>query len=125
MDMLRRKIILRDSPYSPIPFARSIRVVWIGNVKDIHFYHIQVRLYDEGTPVVSFCPEDIRTYRETIDRVTLMLSDPDKNLVPRSQRRPELFDLSLGLSEKKTAVKLDGPLAIGQLSMQLAAKDMY
>ena len=124
MDMLRRTIYQRDASYAPIAFARSIRVVWTGNVKEIHFYQLQVRLYDEGTQVVSFCPEDIRTYRQTIDKVTLMLSDPDKNLVPRSQGRAELFDLNLGPSEKKTALKLDGPLAIEQLSVQLAAKDV-
>lgn len=123
-DRFHRTIYQRDASYAPIPFAKSFRVVWTGNIKEIHFYQLQVRLYDEGTPVVSFCPEDIHTYRETIDRVTLALSDPDKNLVPRSQRRPELFDLSLGPSEKKTVVRLDGPLAIEQLSLQLVAKDL-
>jgi hypothetical protein len=123
-DRFHQTIYQRDASYAPIPFAKSLRVVWAGNIKDIHFYQLQVRLYDEGTPVVSFRPEDIHTYRETIDRVTLILSDPDKNLVPRSQRRPELFDLSLGPSEKKIVVRLDGPLAIEQLSLQLDAKDL-
>jgi hypothetical protein len=123
-DMLRRTIYQRDASYAPIPFARSLRVVWTGNIKDIHFYQLQVRLYDEGAPVASFCPEDIHTYRETIDRVTLTLSDPDKNLVQRSQQRPEIFDLSLGPSDKKILTRLNGPLAIEQLSLQLAAKDL-
>lgn len=123
-DRFHRTIYQRDASYAPIPFAKSLRVVWAGNIKDIHFYQLQVRLHDEDTPVASFCPEDIHTYRETIDRVTLALADPDKNLVPRSQRRPELFDLSLGPSEKKTVVRLDGPLAIEQLSLQLGAKDL-
>ena len=123
-DRLRRTIYQRDASYAPIPFAKSLRVVWTGNIKEIHFYQLQVRLYDEGAPVASFCPEDIHTYRETIDRVTLILSDPDKNLVPRAQQRPELFDLSLGPSDKKTLTRLDGPLAIEQLGLQLAAKDL-
>jgi len=124
VDRFRRMIYQRDASYAPIPFAKSLRVVWTGNIKDIHFYQLQVRLYDEDTPIASFCPEDIHTYRETIDRVTLVLSDPDKNLAPRSQRRPELFDLSLGPSDKKTLIRLDGPLAIEQLSLQLSAKDL-
>jgi hypothetical protein len=124
MDRFRRTIYQRDASYAPIPFAKSLRVVWVGNIKDIHFYQLQVRLYDEGTRVTSFRPEDIHTYRQTIDRVTLILSDSDKNLVPRSQRRPELFDLSLEPSDKKTLARLDGPLAIEQLRLQLSAKDM-
>jgi hypothetical protein len=135
VDRFHRTIYQRDASYAPIPFAKSLRVVWTGNIKDIHFYQLQVRLYDEGAPVVSFRPEDIHTYRQTIDRVTLALADPDKNLVPRSglrsrfggvssQLRPELFDLSLGPSEKKTVLRLDGPSAIEQLSLQLAANDL-
>jgi hypothetical protein len=124
VDRFHQTIYQRDASYAPIPFAKSLRVVWVGNIKDIHFYQLQVRLYDEGTPVTSFRPEDIHTYRDTIDRVTLILSDPDENLVPRSQRRPELFELNLEPSDKKTLARLDGPLAIEQLSLQLSAKDM-
>jgi hypothetical protein len=124
IDGFRQTIYQRDASYAPIPFAESLRVVWIGNVKDIHFYQLQVRLYDEGTRVASFRPEDIHTYRDTIDRVTLILSDPDKNLVPRSQRRPEPFEVNLESSDKKTLARLDGPLAIEQFSLQLSAEDM-
>ena len=123
-DRFRQTIYQRDASYAPIPFAKGLCVVWIGNIKDIHFYHLQVRLYDESASVVSFCPEDIRTYRQTIDKVTLILSDPDKNLVPRSQRAPELFGLSLKPSEKKTVLRLDVPSAIEQLSLQLSANDL-
>ena len=124
MDSFRRTIYQRDASYAPIAFAKSLRVVWIGNIKDIHFYQLQVRLYDEGTSVTSFCPEDIHNYRDTIDRVTLILSDPDKNLIPRTQRRPELFELNLEPSDKKTLAHLEGPLAIEKFSLQLSAEDM-
>ena len=122
-DRFRRTIYQRDASYAPIPFAKGLRVVWTGSIKDIHFYHLQVRLYDEGAAVASFRPGDIHTYRQTIDRVTLILSDPDNNYVPR-QRPPGLFDLSIGPSEKKTLVRLDGPSAIEQLRLQIDAKDM-
>lgn len=124
MDRFRRTIYQRDASYAPIPFAKSLRVVWVGNIKNIHFYQLQVRLYDEGTPATSFHPEDIHTYRQTIDRVTLILSDPDKNLVPRTQKHPESFDMSLEPSDKQTLARLDGPLAIEKFILQLSAKDM-
>jgi hypothetical protein len=123
-DRFHRTIYQRDASYAPIPFAKSLRVVWTGNLKEIHFYHLQVRLYDEGATIASFRPGDIHTYRQTIDRVTLMLSDPDKNLVPRSQQPGQVFDLSLEPSEKNTLVRLDGPSAIEQLSLQISANNM-
>ncbi len=123
-DRFRRTIYQRDASYAPIPFAKGLRVVWTGNIKDIHFYHLQVRLYDAGATVESFRPGDIHTYRETIDRVTLILSDPDSNFVPRSQRPPQVFDLRLDPSEKKALVRLDGPSAIEQLRLQIDANDL-
>lgn len=123
-ERFRRTIYQRDASYAPIPFAKRLRVLWIGSIKEIHFYHLQVRLYDKGAAVASFRPEDIHTYRQTIDRVTLILSDPDKNLVPRSQQPGQVFDLSLKPSEKNTLVRLDGPSAIEQLSLRITAKDM-
>jgi len=123
-DRFYRTIYQRDASYAPIPFAKGLRVVWTGNIKEIHFYHLQVRLYDEGATVASFRPGDIHTYRRAIDRVTLILSDPDKNLVPRSQRLGQVFDLSLEPSENNTLVRLDGPSAIEQLSLQISAKNM-
>ncbi|MEN6578294.1 MAG: glycoside hydrolase family 172 protein [Phycisphaerales bacterium] len=122
-DRFRRTIYQRDASYAPIPFAKRLRVVWTGNTKEIHFYQLQVRLYDEGTSVVTFQPEDIRKYRETIDRVSLVLSDPDKNLPPGS-REPSPFDLNLKTPGSGAMANLKGPAAIGQLSLKLTADDM-
>ena len=55
-------------------------MIWIGNLKEIHFYQIGVRLYPEGTSIQSFSPGDITEYSEIIDRVTLALSDPEEHL---------------------------------------------
>ena len=37
-----------DAVYFPIPFAEGCRIEWIGNIKEIHFYHVGVRIYDPG-----------------------------------------------------------------------------
>ncbi|MBN1507153.1 MAG: DUF2961 domain-containing protein [Sedimentisphaerales bacterium] len=123
-DRFRRTIYQRDASYAPIPFARGLRVIWTGNIKEIHFYHLQVRLYEDGATVASFRPEDIHTYQETIDRVTLALADPDANLTARSSERPQRSDVDLAPAEKKTLVRLDGPQAIERLSLQLSAGDL-
>jgi hypothetical protein len=118
-----RTICQRDASYAPIPFAKRLRVLWTGNIQEIHFYELQVRLYDPQASVVSFRPEDIRQYRETIDKVTAILSDPDKNLSSDSQQ-PSFFDVDLQPGEKGTAARLEGPGAVGELSLQLTAADL-
>lgn len=119
-----RTVYQRDASYAPIPFAKHLRVVWTGKVKEIHFYELQVRLYEKGATVTSFRPEDIRTYRETIDRVTKTLADPDERMKPGSQAEMKSFDTSLAASETKTLAEFAGSQAIEQLSIQLNAADM-
>ncbi len=122
-DRFHRTIYQRDASYAPIPFAKRLRVVWTGNTKEIHFYQLQVRLYDEGTAVVTFQPEDIRTYRETIDKVSQILSDPDKN-PPADAQSANPFDLNLPASTSGAMARLNGPAAIGHLSVKLIADDL-
>ena len=123
-DRFRRTVYQRDASYAPIPFARRLRVVWTGNIQQIHFYELQVRLYDKSASVVSFRPEDIRNYRKTIDDVTLALSEPDQHVSPRAGQNAQRFEACLDPSEAKTVLELEGPGAIGQLNLQLVAKDL-
>lgn len=123
-DRFGRTVYQRDASYAPIPFARHLRVVWTGNVKQIHFYQLQVRRYDKDADVVSFQPEDIHTYRATIDKVTLALADPDELLVSQSRENQKLFEASLAAGEAKEMVRLDGPGAVAELNLRLVAQDM-
>jgi len=123
-DRFNRTVYQRDASYAPIPFANRLRVVWTGNVKQIHFYELQVRLYEAGASVVSFRPDDIHDYRETINHVTLKLDDPDQNIPSGSQGTPKSFDVSLAPGDTKAAVTLEGAHAITQLDLKLAAKDL-
>ena len=43
-----------DADYLPIPFARGLRVTWQGTLDELHFYHLQVRLYAKETTVRTF-----------------------------------------------------------------------
>lgn len=121
-DRFAKTVYQRDASYAPIPFARRLRAVWTGNIEEIHFYELQVRLYGSGATVATFRPEDIRRYRQTIDKVTVILSGPDNGPTPASS--PKGFEASLKPEEKGTLVRLEGPAAISQLSLQLAAKDL-
>ena len=68
-EQLRKTVYQRDACYAPIPFAKGIRIIWTGDLKTLHFYQIQVRLYEPGTKVISFSPDDLTTYGDTIDQV--------------------------------------------------------
>ena len=123
-DRLERTLYQRDAVYAPMPFARRLRLEWTGNLHHIHFYQLEVRKYEPGTRVVTFSPEDLRTYGETIDRVTAALADPDAN-IPLQARGEALsisVDLEPGASEDVLTV--EGPAAIQRLELKLEAEDL-
>jgi hypothetical protein len=114
----------RDASYAPIPFARRLRLVWTGKLEEIHFYHIQIRKYASGTPVATFRPGDIAAYKDTIDKVTLALADPDAQPASPSAKPARSLEISLGPGEKKDALKLDGPGALEELWLRMEADNL-
>lgn len=123
-ERFNKTIYQRDASYTPFTFNKRLRMIWIGNLKEIHFYQIGVRLYPEGTSIQSFSPGDITEYSEIIDRVTLALSDPEKHLEILSKEPVQPFSLSLRPSEKKEVFSLKGPGAIGKLTLRIQAKNI-
>ncbi len=122
-ELLGKTVYQRDAAYSPIPFAKNVRLVWIGNVQDLHFYQVQVRLYERGTKVISFSPEDLVTHMEAIDKVLLGLSDPDSHLEPHAKGSAVPFRLTVDPSQKADIISLEGPLAIEKLTLRLQARN--
>lgn len=51
--------VQEDADYLPIPFASHLRVTWRGSIKQLHFYHLQVRRYAAGTKVETFTPRTV------------------------------------------------------------------
>ena len=123
-ELFNKTIYQRDASYAPIPFAKRLRLIWTGNLKDIHFYQVQVRLYQEGTNMASFAPEDISMYKEAINHVSLVLSDPDKHFPAKSGETQKTFLATLKPSEKQDVLTLQGPQAIEKLTLQLRAEDI-
>ncbi len=122
-DRFKKTVYQRDASYAPIPFARHLKVIWTGKIREIHFYHLQVRLYPPGTHVASFSPDDIARYRETIDSVSLVLSDPDTYYRPAAAEQDKPFSAVIGPSVKKEIASLPGPGAAGRLVLHLGAED--
>jgi hypothetical protein len=123
-DLFRAVIYQRDASYAPIPFARRLRMVWIGKIDEIHFYHVQVRRYVPGTPVQSFRPDDLVRFSKTIDRVTAALADPDSLPLSPASKPPRPIEIELGPGRKSEAVKLGGPGAIEKFWLRVEAADL-
>ena len=122
-DILERTIYQRDAAYAPLPFRKSLRIVWVGNLKDIHFYQVGVRLYGPGAKVVSFNPRDLVTSGRAISDVLAVLADPDKTGLPLSNP-PLSFRTPLPPFEKGEIISLDGPAAVETFVLKIEAEDM-
>lgn len=123
-ERFRQTVYQRDSCYTPIPFAEGMRLIWIGDIRKIHFYHVGVRLYERGTPVISFKREDIRKYKDIIDRVTAVLLNPDEEIGADAEISPVTFQEILGPSQRSEVIILSGPQAVKIFSVRLHAEDI-
>jgi hypothetical protein len=110
--------------YCPIPFATRCRIVWVGDIKQAHFYHVQIRRYESGTAVKTFEPEDLKTYGSDLQNVARELADPDAEHSRRAKEDPLPMAATLGPQEKKEVLKLDGPGALERLTLKVEAQDL-
>jgi hypothetical protein len=123
-ERLNETVYQRDASYAPIPYAKRMRLIWTGDLKTIHFYQVQVRMYNPETIVKTFSPQDLETYRNTIEQVMAELIDPDQNLKPRSQQIPAAFESSLEPGESAEVITLNGPAALELLQLRVEAEDV-
>jgi hypothetical protein len=122
-ERLEKTVYQRDASYAPIPFATRMHLVWIGNLKEIHFYQVGVRLYPEDTAIQSFSPQDFAAYKDSINKVIDALYNPDENLEPISSETPVIFAATLQPGEEKEILSIEGPKAIERLIIRLKAGD--
>ena len=112
-----------DADYLPIPFSRSLEITWEGRLEELHFYHIQARVYASETEVQTFEPERdlveaLDTWRETADRMR----------VPRPALKKTAEHVSATrLLPRESAVlrpEVKGPGAISELVVRVESEDL-
>ncbi len=108
--------------YYPIPFGKSLRIEWKGDISKLHFYHVQLRLYDKGTKVTSFSVSDISKLESTINRVASVLAKPSESL---DQSLPDApyYAVHLKPGEKVELTKFEQMGAISRLASFVTAQD--
>ena len=122
-DILEGTFYQCNAAYCPIPFVKRCRIVWTGNVRQIHFYQVQFRLYEKDAKVATFQPGDLKTYENEIRHTAAVMANPDVAWEYTSTASPESFDISIESGAFKEALVLEGPGAIERLSVLLDAKD--
>jgi hypothetical protein len=112
-----------DATYLPIPFASRCRIEWIGNIKEPHFYHVGVRIYNKGVKIEPFSAENFGKYVQKLENVNSILANPD------SLNPSENFDFKLSNSEAdanttKELFNLIGSGAIEYFTVKLKAQNL-
>jgi hypothetical protein len=112
-----------QASYCPIPFAKRCRITWTGQMKKVHFYQIQIRQYEQGTPVQSFAPEDLKTCADALEGTRCILDAPASEYVFSSREAPVKIAGTVNPHEQAEVLKLDGPKALERLTLKLNAAD--
>jgi hypothetical protein len=58
-----------DAVYFPIPFSKRLRIEWIGNLNELHFYHVGLRVYGSNINVETFSEQSFLRHAEKFENV--------------------------------------------------------
>lgn len=112
----------RNACYLPLPFAKKCRIVWKGNLKQIHFYQIQIRHYAPGTAVRSFRADDLKTYGSILKDVMQRMAKLDA-WPYQSPLEPIAFQQAVTPNATAELLQLKGPQALERLTLRVKAED--
>ncbi len=108
--------------YYPIPFAKSLKMVWKGDISKLHFYHVQLRFYESGTRVKTFSKPDINRNSKNLERVAEVLAAPSATLDKALETAP-YYSARVKPGEKITVTKFEEGGAITHLGAYVTAQD--
>jgi len=115
----------RDAAYCPIPFAKRCRIVWRGNIRKVHFYQVQARLYEANANVTTFKPDDLKKYENNIRQVSAILKSPKQAWKYSSKQSPTPIDVVVPARQmSKQIIELKGPLAVERLTLKVTSRNL-
>jgi len=112
----------RDATYFPVPFAKSCRIEWIGDIRKAHFYHIGIRVYEPGCEVETFNPKAIPEYLAQIEKIKRTWDNPDHEWEQHTEKDYQ-FEQKIENGSHKKLIQVDGSQAIEYLSLKLTGSD--
>jgi hypothetical protein len=109
-----------DAVYFPIPFARSCRMEWTGDIRDLHFYHVGVRMYDTGTRIETFTPGEIPRNAEKLKFIQSALYPANAELTSEAGYTG-LAEIRVPSASTLEIFKLEGTRAIDYFTLKIGA----
>lgn len=111
----------RYADYFPIPFANGCRIVWAGKLSELHFYHVDLRLYPAGTAVTTFRRGDGQTFGEAAEAMAAKLR---LEAVHGDDKEWHHTRETIPAHSSKAMLELEGPGCITLLEARVSAKEL-
>ena len=112
-----------DATYFPIPFSKRCRIEWIGDIRKIHFYHVGLRVYDQGVKVSTFRISDFDKYAAKIEEISNLMKNPDEGN-DAGITQVEISATDLPAFSKKEIFYATGTKAIEYFSVRINADNI-
>ena len=114
----------QNASYCPMPFAERCRIVWTGDLRQVHFYEVQARVYEPGAEVVTFSAGDLRRSLGVIEEVAAALAKPGERLRVAGGLTEPIDAVVPGGGSADLLTIGDGPGAIAELTLRVRADDL-
>ncbi|MFN8255851.1 MAG: glycoside hydrolase family 172 protein [Bacteroidales bacterium] len=112
-----------DATYLPIPFAKSCRIEWIGNIKDPHFYHVGVRVYNQEVKLEAFNQLDSGEYLQKLNQINRILQDPE-SINPGENDVLQKANVVSNAGSAKDLMNLEGAEAIEYFRVKIKSENI-
>lgn len=112
-----------DASYFPVPFSKACRIEWIGDIRELHFYHVGIRIYTNKVNVASLRKDDLPNIKDKLDEVIQILKDPDIYYDP-SYSKINRVESIIQPGKSADLLDIDGEKAIDYLSLRVKAGDI-
>ncbi|MBZ0258615.1 DUF2961 domain-containing protein, partial [bacterium] len=122
--LIDRTFQQRNACYFPVPFAQRCRIEWRGNWRELHFYEVQIRMYEPHAEVATFEPSDVNVFQKKIEAAAKILGDIDGNWSYKSDQQPVSVSAVLQPGESVSPDEHKGSGAIERLTLKLKADDL-
>lgn len=112
-----------DASYFPVPFSGRCRIEWTGSIKEPHFYHVGLRLYEKGTSVESFSKKSLSVYEKEIIRTDSLLRNQNHSSLPPNTIN-ESRAVVLEPGNKAVVLNISGPGSVIRFSAKIKSSNL-
>jgi hypothetical protein len=115
-----------DADYFPVPFQRGLKVTYEGKLDDLHFYHLQVRLYPEGTTVRTFdTKKDLKEFAPQLRAAVGRLCLPETISAAKAQGEGMPVDTTIEPGKSWSwSPTAQGPGAVRELKLRFKSSHL-